>query len=91
MKAGDAVSTGLGLGMGLALTNYMFQATKPFEKTAKPLIICLKCQGRNALENEFCWHCGSALYPQSRTQCNKCKATVPSMKYCGNCGSKLKK
>ena len=91
MKAGDAVSAGLGLGMGLALTSYMFQATKPFEKTGKPLIVCLKCRGRNALENEFCWHCGSALYPQSQTQCNKCKATVPSMKYCGNCGFKLKK
>jgi hypothetical protein len=91
MKAGDAVSTGLGLGMGLALTGYMFQTMKPYGKSAKPLIVCLKCQGKNALENEFCWHCGSALHPQSQIQCNKCKATVPSMKYCGNCGSKLEK
>ncbi len=91
MKPKNAVSTGLGFGMGLALTNYMCQTMKPYGKTAKPIIICLKCQGKNALENEFCWHCGSAIYPQSRTQCIKCKATVPSMEYCGNCGSKLKK
>jgi len=91
MKGGDAVSTGLGLGLGLALTNYMFQATKPSEKTAKPLIVCLKCQGGNALENKFCWHCGSALYPPSVAQCSKCKAAVPAMTYCGNCGSQLKK
>ena len=90
MKANDEVSTGLGLGMGLALTNYMFQTMKSYGKKAKPLIICLECQGRNALENEFCWHCGSTIYPQSRTQCTKCKATVPTMKYCGNCGSRLK-
>jgi rRNA maturation endonuclease Nob1 len=91
MKPANAVSTGLGFGIGLALTNYMYQTMKPYGKTAKPIIICLKCQGRNALENEFCWHCGSAIYPQSRTQCTKCKTTVPSMNYCGNCGSKLKK
>lgn len=90
MKAEDSVSTGLGLGMGLALTNYMFQTTKP-TRGAKPIIICLKCQGKNTLENKFCWHCASALSPQAKTQCTKCKATVPSMKYCGNCGSKLKK
>ncbi len=91
MKADNAVSSGLGLGIGLALTNYMHQTMKPYGKTATPLIICLKCQGKNTLENRFCWHCGSALYPQPQTQCTKCKAIVPSMKYCGNCGSKLKK
>jgi predicted amidophosphoribosyltransferase len=91
MKANNAVSTGLGLGIGFALTNYMFQTMKPYSKTAKPLVICLKCQGKNALENRFCWNCGSAIYPQSRIQCTKCKATVPSMKYCGNCGYRLKK
>ena len=91
MKPDNAVSTGLGLGMGLALTNYMYQTTNPYRKTAKPIIICLKCQGKNAIENQFCWHCGSGIYPQSKIQCPKCEATTPSMKYCGNCGSKLKK
>jgi predicted amidophosphoribosyltransferase len=91
MKAGDTVSTGLGLGMGLTLISYMYQTMNTYCKTAKPVVICLKCQGRNTIENRYCWHCGSAIYPQSTTQCTKCKATVPSMKYCGNCGSKLKK
>ncbi|HKZ94486.1 MAG TPA: zinc ribbon domain-containing protein [Candidatus Bathyarchaeia archaeon] len=91
IKAGEAVSTGVGLGLGLAISSYMFQALKQPESTAKPLVVCLNCRRRNSMENKYCWQCGQSLYPLPTTQCAKCKAKVPSMKYCGNCGAQLRK
>lgn len=91
IKLGDAVSTGLGLGLGLAISSYMFQIMKQPEITAKPLVVCLNCRNRNPMENKYCWHCGQPLYSLPTTQCAKCRTKVPSMKYCGNCGTKLRK
>lgn len=43
---GDAISAGLGLGMGLVLVPYMLQ--KPhFNKVPKIVIVCLNCQSKN--------------------------------------------
>lgn len=87
---GNAVSAGLGLGVGLVLVPYVFQAMAPSGRAVKTVIVCLNCGGKNAEEFKFCGHCGHSLYPPPRVQCQKCGATVPSMKFCENCGTKLK-
>jgi len=88
---GNAVSAGLGLGLGLVLVPYMFQAMASSGKIVKTVIICLSCGGKNTEDFKFCGHCGRALYPPPRVQCPKCGATVPAMKFCETCGTKLKK
>lgn len=88
---GEAFSAGIGLALGLTMTQYIFQAMKPPEKIIKQVIICLRCGNKNPVENKFCGQCGQSLYPPSSTQCIKCGATVPSnMKFCLKCGSPLK-
>lgn len=88
---GNAVSAGVGLGLGLAMSSYMYQALRPSEALHKQAIVCLNCRKRNSMENKYCWECGRPLYPLPTIQCGNCKANVPSMKYCGNCGTKLEK
>jgi rRNA maturation endonuclease Nob1 len=87
---GNAVSAGLGLGMGLFLVPYMFKAMVPSSKIVKAVIVCLSCGDTNAEDFKFCGNCGRALYPPPRVQCPKCGATVPSMKFCESCGTNLK-
>jgi len=87
---GNAVSAGLGLGLGLILVPYVFQAMASSSRIVKTVIVCLSCGGKNAEDFKFCGHCGRALYPPARVQCPKCGATVPGMKFCENCGIKLK-
>jgi hypothetical protein len=87
---GNAVSAGLGLGVGLVLVPCVFQAMAPPGRVVKTVIVCLNCGGKNAEGFKFCGHCGHPLYPPPRIQCQKCGATVPSMKFCENCGTKLK-
>jgi rRNA maturation endonuclease Nob1 len=89
---GNAFSAGIGLAMGLTMTQYMFQTMKPPEKPVKQVIVCLKCGNKNLGENKFCGQCGQALYPPPPIQCPRCLAIVPSnMKFCGRCGSPLRK
>jgi len=89
---GNAFSAGIGLAMGLTMTQYMFQAMRPREKMLKQVIICLRCGSKNPSENKFCGQCGQALYPPSPIQCPRCSALMPSdMKFCGRCGSPLRK
>jgi len=91
-SVGDAFSAGLGLALGLTMTQYMFQVMKPPEKIIKQVIICLKCGNRNPIENKFCGRCGQALYPAPPIQCSRCGAFMPAnMKFCGRCGSLLRK
>ena len=90
MGVGNAVSAGLGLGLGLILVPYMFQVVSPSSRIVKTVIVCLNCGGKNAENFKFCGHCGRALYPPPRVQCPKCGVTVPGMKFCENCGAKLK-
>jgi len=89
---GNAFYAGIGLAMGLTMTQYMFQTLKPPEKIVRQVIICLRCGNKNPSENKFCGKCGQALYPPPLIQCRKCGAVMPSnMKFCGNCGSLLRK
>ena len=87
---GGAVSAGLGLGLGLFLVPHMFQAMAPNRRITRTVIICLSCRGKNTEDFRFCGHCGRALYPPPRIQCPRCDKTVPAMKFCENCGAKLK-
>jgi rRNA maturation endonuclease Nob1 len=88
----NAFSAGIGLAMGLTMTQYMFQTMKPPEKMIKQVIICLRCGSKNPNENKFCGQCGQALYPPPPIKCQKCSAVMPSnMKFCGRCGSPLRK
>jgi len=87
---GNAVSAGLGLGLGLVLAPYMFLAMASSGRVVKTVIVCLSCGGKNDETFKFCGHCGRALYPPQRVQCLKCGATVPGMRFCENCGVKLK-
>jgi rRNA maturation endonuclease Nob1 len=87
---GNAVSAGLGLGVGLFLVPCMFQAMASPSRIVKTVIVCLNCGGKNAEDFKFCGHCGRTLYPPPRVQCQKCGATVPGMKFCESCGTKLK-
>jgi len=90
IRPGNAVSTGVGLGLGLAMSNYIYQALRPYEALTE-VIVCLNCRKRNSIEDKYCWECGRPLYPMPTIQCSNCKANVPSMKYCGNCGAELRK
>ena len=90
MNVGNAVSAGLGFGFGLVLVPYLFQAMAPSNRIVKTVIVCLSCRGKNAEDFKFCGNCGRALYPPPRVQCPKCTSTVPSLKFCESCGTKLK-
>jgi len=87
---GNAVSAGLGLGLGLVLAPYMFLAMNSSGRVIKTVIVCLSCGGKNDESFKFCGHCGRGLHPPPRVQCQKCGVTVPSMRFCGSCGVKLK-
>jgi len=87
----EAFSAGLGFALGLTMAQYMFKTLVPL-KPVRQLIVCLKCGGRNSIENKFCWHCGEALHPPQFTNCPKCGFFMPSnMKFCWKCGSLLKR
>ncbi|MEM2281747.1 MAG: zinc ribbon domain-containing protein [Candidatus Bathyarchaeia archaeon] len=89
---GGAFSAGLGFALGLTLAQWMLQTLKPWEKPVKQVVVCLKCGGKNSVENKFCWHCGQALYPPPPIRCLKCGLSMPqNMKFCWICGSPLKK
>jgi rRNA maturation endonuclease Nob1 len=88
----EAFSAGLGLAMGVTMAQYLSQTMKPSDKMVKQVIICLKCGGKNPVENKFCGQCGQALYPPPSVQCPRCTAIMPSnIKFCGKCGFPLRK
>ncbi|MEM3627906.1 MAG: zinc ribbon domain-containing protein [Candidatus Bathyarchaeia archaeon] len=88
---GEAFSAGLGLAMGLMISQSMFQIMQPSQRIAKQVVVCLKCGGKNPVENKFCGHCGKALYPPAPITCPSCGALMSShMNFCGECGSPLK-
>jgi len=91
-SVGEAFSAGIGLAMGLTMAQYLSQTLKPPEKIIKQVIICLRCGGKNPVENKFCGQCGQALYPAPKIQCPECGKPAPSnTNFCGQCGSPLKK
>jgi len=92
IRVGDAFSAGIGLALGLAMTQYMFQAMRPPERIIKQVIVCLKCGSKNPIENKFCGQCGQAFFTGPPIKCPKCSAMMPStMNFCGNCGLRLRK
>jgi predicted amidophosphoribosyltransferase len=90
-SVGEAFSAGLGLAMGLMMTQSIFQIMKPPQRAAKQVVICLKCGGKNPIENKFCGQCGQALYPPTPITCPSCGTPMPPrMNFCGRCGFPLK-
>jgi ribosomal protein L40E len=88
----EAFSAGIGLALGLTMSQYMFKAMRPPEKMIKQVIICLRCGSKNPVENKFCGQCGQAFYPPSSIHCPKCGFSMPlNMNFCGRCGSPLRK
>ncbi len=92
VNVSDAFSAGIGLALGLTMTQHMFHFMKPQKMIKKKqVIVCLNCRSKNSVENKFCGQCGKPLYPSALVQCLKCHTAMPSsMNYCGSCGSKLK-
>jgi len=91
INARDAFSTGIGLAFGLAITRAIFQITKT-SKSTQQVVVCLKCGGKNSIENKFCWQCGRFLHPPPFVECVKCGARMPSnWNFCGICGASLRK
>jgi len=93
IRVGDAVSTGIGLALGLTMAQFMFQAMRsPETVVKKQVIVCLKCGSKNPVENKFCGQCGQAFYMGPPAKCPKCGSFMPgNMNFCGNCGSPLRK
>jgi len=89
---GEAFSAGVGLALGLAMAQSIFQTFRLPEKVVKQVIVCLNCGSRNPVENRFCGHCGQALYPPPPIQCPKCGVPMPrNINFCWRCGSPLRK
>jgi rRNA maturation endonuclease Nob1 len=90
-NVGEAFSAGLGLAMGLMISQSLFQIMQPQQRIVKQVVVCLKCGGKNPVENKFCGRCGKALYPPAPVNCPSCGTPMPPhMKFCGKCGSPLK-
>jgi len=82
---------GFGLALGLTMTNYMLYAYNPQARVVRPVLVCLKCGGKNSIDNKFCWHCGHPFYPALQTKCPKCGSTTTrNANFCENCGARLK-
>jgi rRNA maturation endonuclease Nob1 len=87
----DAFSMGIGLALGLGVAQSVAYVMVPSKRVVKQVLLCLKCGGKNALENKFCWHCGHPFYLASNVRCPKCGSSMPGTdNYCANCGSSLK-
>jgi predicted amidophosphoribosyltransferase len=90
-NVGEAFSAGSGLAMGLMISQSLFQIMQPQQRIVKQVVVCLKCGGKNPVENKFCGRCGKALYPPAPVNCPSCGTPMPPhMKFCGKCGSPLK-
>jgi ribosomal protein L40E len=87
----EGFSVGFGLAIGLAMGNYMLFAFRPAGRQVAQVLICLKCGGKNSVENKFCWHCGHPFYQRLTVKCPKCDSMMPSdANFCMNCRTRLK-
>ena len=87
----EGFSVGFGLGLGLAMANSMFYAFNPPIRAVRQVLVCLKCGGKNSVENKFCWYCGHAFYPRLSIKCPKCASMMLNdTNFCRNCGTRLK-
>jgi rRNA maturation endonuclease Nob1 len=82
------MSGAFSFGIGIAIGKYMVKVMMPMK--IKKVIICQNCAAKNPVENNFCSNCGQRFYPQ-KIECQKCGESVSDMKFCGFCGSPLKK
>jgi len=88
---GEAFSTGLGLAIGLMMSQSIFQNMKTSQRVTRQVVVCLKCGGKNPVENRFCGQCGQALYPPAPINCPACGTPMPSnINFCRQCGFQLK-
>jgi rRNA maturation endonuclease Nob1 len=86
---GEAFSAGLGMALGLVMSQHVLQAMRPLEKLVKRVLVCHKCAVQNPIDYNFCGNCGQSLYPPPQIACQKCGSKMPvTMRFCGNCGSK---
>ena len=86
----ETFSAGLGMAMGLIMGHNMVKAVMPRQAVVKKFVVCQNCSVKNPVENKFCVNCGQRFYP-IKIKCQKCGIKVPAMKFCGNCGSHLKR
>ena len=73
ISMGEAFSAGLGMALGLVMSQYMLQITTPPEKIAvRRVLVCQNCATQNPVENKFCGNCGLSLYPPTQITCQEC-------------------
>jgi uncharacterized OB-fold protein len=87
---GEAFSAGLGMALGLVMSQHMLQAMGPPEKLVKRVLVCHNCCIQNPIVYRFCGNCGQSLYPPPQIACQKCGSKMPvTMRFCGDCGSEI--
>ena len=93
MSMGEAFSAGLGMALGLVMSQHMLQAMRPTERVGvKHVLICKKCAAQNPIDYKFCGNCGQRLYPLPKNTCQKCDSKMTdTVKFCGKCDSALPK
>ncbi len=91
VSAGQAFQGGMGLALGLALAGSMYSLLKYPDGAVRQVILCQRCRNRNPDGNRFCNECGRPLYPPPQVTCPKCAAPVAALKYCGECGTLLRR
>ena len=91
MSAGEAFSAGVGLSIGLVMSQHLLRTIVKPEIPAKKVVICQKCAAKNHVDNKFCNNCGQSLYPPPKIKCQNCLSEMPvTMNFCGDCGAALK-
>ncbi|MGB9740839.1 MAG: zinc-ribbon domain-containing protein [Candidatus Bathyarchaeia archaeon] len=90
-SVGEAFSAGLGLAMGLIMSQSILQTIKPPMKVIRQVVVCPNCGSKNPIENKFCGQCGRSLYPPTPITCPSCGTPMPPhIKFCRRCGFPLK-
>ena len=83
-SAGLMMGGGLGLAMGMEMTNSMEKIK--YENTSGLKTKCPNCQSEIQNDSKFCPNCGTNLL---NLKC-KCGAVInPNMKFCAECGTKI--
>lgn len=85
--AGTFAAGGMGLGVGMAMTNGAQQMT-PTNTAIPNTVQCQACHGEMARDARFCPHCGASA--QEVQECPHCKAPITGkFKFCPHCGKSM--